>query len=317
MSLYAAPVLRISGVLACVLAAKLCSAQVAKAQPPEFVPAFFHFAPIPDQLVDVVDLFPPEGQSATVAMPPGLGASRVIAFGPEGRSLYVQTPGPSGYSGVRKLDFRPTRWAEVPGTADLGLVRCMAIPDPTRLLLIVSPGPLKELRTFEVSPDTGERRQLPIVGPFVCMDPGLGNPHGFLSPDGKRSVINAGKQAQVLTIESGGVQLIEQSSPGTHWTWSPDGKWLAGIVNDNVILVDSENTSGSRNLGASGDGPITWSPDSTRLLIVTGQMSCIPTVVGRSLQILDVGTGKREAVRGSHCRIVNGTVGWMDREIAK
>ena len=49
------------------------------------------------------------------------------------------------------------------------------------------------------------------------------------------------------------------------WTWSPDAQWIAGIRDREIVLINSDDTARPRNLGASGDGGVQWSPDSKYL----------------------------------------------------
>jgi hypothetical protein len=291
--------------------------QLVAAQTPEFVPAY-----IEDH--DLL-IFPPAGPASRTTLPPGIPSRfRVTAFSPDGRAIYAQSseqnkpPSPTKWGSLLKIEVHPARVTEVPGTGSLGFVRCLSVPDPSRLILRVSPNLMEAPRTLEISTDTGAKRQLPTDEPSVCMDLGASvPPRGFLSPDGKRTVTNTGTDAHIVTLQSASAQTIRQSSASTYWTWSPDGRWVAGIVNGDIILVDSNDTPRAKDLGTSGDGSIMWSPDSTRLLIVREESSCAPTIIGRSLQTLDVRTGRREPVRDSRCRVGNGEIGWIDRGVAQ
>jgi len=313
----------LSGSLVCIAAVVGWLGSLAALERPQFVPVLFQneYQEGHSEGLDEVILFPPDGPRIKIPMPAGLPVGpRVLTFSRDGRSIYAQKlEGANRWSAVLKIDFQPTRWTEVLGTADLGLVHCLDASDPSRLVVRASPSLKQFPRTLEISPETGAIRQLPVNGPTRCIARSISvPPRGFLSPDGTRTVINNGTEARVVTLQSGNVQIIRQSSPDTYWTWSPDGRRLAGIVKDDIILVDSNDTSRPKNLGSHGEDPIKWSPDSSRLLIVREQLSCAPTIYGTSLQILYVETGKREAVRGSHCRVwPNDAAGWMDREIAR
>src|SRR5271170_1051053 len=95
--------------------------------------------------------------------------------------------------------------------------------------------------------------------------------------------------------------------------WSPDGKRIAAAVGERgrIVIIDAADPTRRRKLGKE-DGPLVWSPDSRYLLQLRSQFSCIPTVFGESLEIIDTFTGERSLVKSSHCQIIRGATAWLD-----
>ena len=275
-----------------------------------YYPAYFQ----PDSPPRLM-IFPPNGRSLMVGLPVGISNGMgVIAFSPDGNALYGQKAEPRNRTmGIDKIDFWPAHESEVRGSAGIGQVRCVA-PSQASLSIFVSAWNWNDATggIFEIYLDTGARRLLPVDEPSAC-----GGEGGLLSPDGKRVVRASGKEARLIELRTGADRVIKGGGADTAWTWSPDGQWIAGIRNREIVLINSDDTSRPRNLGASGDGGVQWSPDSKYLLLRKSQLSCLPTLYGESLEVVSVETGKREPVTGSHCRISGGTFGWLDRDVTQ
>jgi Tol biopolymer transport system component len=119
----------------------------------------------------------------------------------------------------------------------------------------------------------------------------------------------------VLDLETRAVQTI---GDGLTWAaWSPDGRWIAAILNyRRIVLIDATDMSRTRrDLGPTQDNQARWSPDSKYLLLVKGELRCGGEL--SSLEVIDVMTGKRSLIKSSHCQIVATSVGWMAPEAVR
>jgi hypothetical protein len=279
-----------------------------------FCPAYFNASALPLRL----RLFPLDGPEIDVPAPSGVPRGmNVLAYGPDGRTIY-------GYSilsplkpphGVEKIEFGLSRVSIVPGSAERELreIYCLSA-SPTSGRLTVTGPPASSPRTFEINSVAGTITQMPADSPSTC-----GGPGGLLSPDGKRVLAKRGKALTITDVQSGEVRVIEGTKNDAGYLWSPNSKMLALGRGNGIMLVDlRENFEDSplRKLGSSGDSDVVWSPDSKYLLIRTSSLSCKFTLYGESLEVVEVATGKRIPVKSSHCEIMAGAFGWMDRAIA-
>ena len=80
-------------------------------------------------------------------------------------------------------------------------------------------------------------------------------------------------------------------------------------------MIDATDTSRRRNIGASGNGPVEWSPDSKYLLLLKSELRC--SAYFESLEVLDVENGKRSVIKSSHCEVGRGWVGWIDPDAVR
>jgi hypothetical protein len=87
------------------------------------------------------------------------------------------------------------------------------------------------------------------------------------------------------------------------------------------VLIDARNSSHRKKLGASGvNNDLLWSPDS-RLLLFAKEELCSFLFFGggdfEGLEVVDVETGKRHAVKSAHCAVGRPEVGWVDPEAVR
>ena len=298
-----------SGWLALILAifgggAGLAFSDLATEHPAPFSPAYFEPGSPPR-----LTIFPADGPATSVALPAGLPANfRAIAFSPDGRAIYGQTTEPLNPSaGILKIEFQPARQSLIPGSVGTGEVRCLtASPLSGRIMVSGWSWSRGEAGTFEIDPAKGTSRPLAAAAPSVC-----GGPGGLTSPDGMRVMSRSGKQLGLRDSKTGAAQTINGVSPGATCEWSPDGLRIICVSDRKLILLDADNPSTPERLGTLANSPVVWSPDSKRLLLIKSEASCLPTLYGRSLEIVDLRTGKRTPVKSSQCRILSGTIGWL------
>jgi Tol biopolymer transport system component len=150
----------------------------------------------------------------------------------------------------------------------------------------------------------------PISGDFTTIViPDYGSIYGgTVSPDGKQVVYSYDRgldspSAQVRIVNSDGRDdhLILEGS-GVYFAWSPDGKRIAfqggGVM---VMNADGSDVRKLVDIGLPGCdvNPISWSPDSTRMAIVSssnGYESCVGSeAVDKNLDIYLVEVESGEA----------------------
>jgi hypothetical protein len=296
----------------CGLAATLGIAGQLPGARPESLPVYIH----PGNSGELLTLFPADGPQVTIPLPSGLPGSLTLnAFGPDGKSVYVQKADGS-FEGIIKIEFKPPRQSLVPGSAGLGTIWHLTVSQPGgRIFLSGIDRNRSRCGTFEIDPDAGTFRTL-LGGAY----PDCGGGGGAISPDGKRVLGHVGKELSVRDLETGSNEVVHgipggpSKNDGT-WpykaTWSPDGRWISTIVRDRVILIDVTNTSRRRNLG-HGSVPVMWSRDSKYILLSKSELRCALTLYFESLETLDVQTGRRKVVKSSHCEVGGGWFGWVD-----
>jgi len=247
----------------------------------------------------------------TIPLPQELPRNlRLIAFSPDGKTLYLQINDPLGPGdAIRKIEFKPTRQTLVRGSEGFGTIWRLTV-SPTSGKLFVSGCSKKrgtlECGAFEIDPDAGTSRAL-----HVGTDGG--GTLGPVSPDGKRVLCHQGNQLNLLDLGTG---IAHPLRADLKWeSWSPDGRWIAAISDTGrIVLIDATDTSRRRSLGSSGHGPVCWSPDSKFLLRVKSQLRCTLTLYFESLNLFNVESGRRRVIKSSRCEIIGGQVGWVDPE---
>ncbi len=122
----------------------------------------------------------------------------------------------------------------------------------------------------------------PFTGDYVALAvPDFGGIYGgAVSPDGKRVVYSYFRgvdspYTQIRIVNSDGRDdhlLLETNSPPAYFAWSPDGKKIAFLKDGWIVVdIDGSNLRQLIHLGPPGChiNPISWSPDSRRLIIVS------------------------------------------------
>ena len=114
---------------------------------------------------------------------------------------------------------------------------------------------------------------------------------------------------ELINLTDGSVRVV----PGgfTLGSWSPDGKWLAGIRTEDTFLMAADTLAPGHTLGTTD---LVWSPDSRYLLGNERELLC--GAYAATLVAVDVESGKRTRITSSRCRIDRGTVGWVSSEVA-
>jgi hypothetical protein len=271
-----------------------------------FCPAYL--SQVPKRL----ELFPRTGWASSVGLPADLpGNFRVIAFSPDGKAIYGQEMEPIGRQvGITEIEFKPPRKRMVPGSAAFSNVVYLAVSLSSGKIFVAGwsgSAANSQCGVFEIDPGAASHRKLWSSPSLDCPGP--------LSPDGKRAVSMRGQELGVLDLETGTVQTIKGASGVGACTWSPEGRQLACIDRDEKIVLIETSTRQTRIIGGSGNGLAEWSPDSKSLLVIRDQFSCLPTLFGASLAVVDVETGKRSWVKSAHCKVMGGSYyGWVDRE---
>ena len=137
---------------------------------------------------------------------------------------------------------------------------------------------------------------------------------GNISPDGKWMLSSDGPQLNLVNLETGTAQSLGTGRA----KWSPDGRWIAVASQGQIIVIDANDLSRHKKLGASGvDGNLVWSPDSKRLLFAKSERRCFLSGDAESLASVDVESGRRETIQSSHCMVTKSSVGWIDPEAVR
>jgi dipeptidyl aminopeptidase/acylaminoacyl peptidase len=281
----------------------LANFAIAFAQSPAFAPAYFHES---DKRETLLTLLPAQSPAVTLALPGVRGTPTLVGGNPDGTSIYIQ---PWNTKGVTKLEFKSARQSLVPGSEALDRVSFVTASTTGRLFLTGcrKAEPIWECGVFEIDPAGAARPRR--------IREGFSQSYGEVSPDGTRALLTEGNflshvpiRLSVVDLATGGAQAIKGASSGS---WSPDGRWLAVLRNNRLELLDATTLVRHKNLG-SADALGVWSPDSKYMLFIKSQFSCILTLYFESLETIDVDTGKRKLVRGSHCEVGGGWWTWAD-----
>ncbi len=275
---------------------------------PSLCPAIVHQG---DDGLPVITLYPLVGPNVTVPLPGGIkGDITVVAFGTDGKSIYVQRPG----EGVWKIEFKPVRRTLLGGTTGLN-AWSLTVSRSSDKVFVSGFSARVGCGDFEIDPDATVRTL--VAGPAF----GCGGAGGVVSPDGKNALGQMGTELSVVDLQSGAARAIKGlkigSGPsGVIWpgatSWSPDGRWITATTDSNkTILIDAANTSRRRTV-AAGNAGVIWSPDSKYLLYSRGQFTCAQFLYFESLEILNVETGKRIVIKSSQCNVIDGFTGWVD-----
>ncbi len=282
--------------------------QTASAASPSFCTAWFHEAQ-----GHVLTLFPVDGPEVAVSLPDELRKDfRLIAFSPDGRSVYGQSNSGLSASGITKIEFKPPRQSIVRGSVGFGTIWSFTASQKSAKIFVsgIFRSGGVTCGAFEIDPDTETARPL-MAGRY----PECGGGIGHISADGKSILSKQGNRLRLLDLETGAVHPL--AGGVTQGNWSPDGRWIAAWGAGSLILIDATDTSKRRKLGSSDSDVVEWSPDSKSLLISKSQVSCWPTIFGSSLEVVDVETGRRKLIKSSHCRVVDSAIGWLDREAVR
>jgi WD40 repeat protein len=241
-------------------------------------------------------------------------ASGPFAYSPDGKALYGQcstTDSGAPNDNVRivlcRIELKTGVATPLPGSIGL-YARDIAV-SPRQDCILVS-GVLRRGKDtrglFELSLTSGKIRtviaqnQRPTRSDWTYVS---------LAPDGKRAVGSYNGRVEVIDMVQGRAELLDDGLFMA--AWSPDGKWLAAVEKGekgHTLLMDAATLKRTRILGPSELG---WSPDSHYLL---GFKSC-NSYYG-TIEVIDIDTGDRIAVKSSECQINQATTGWVSSDLA-
>jgi WD40 repeat protein len=309
--------LRLAAVLLA-LAGTVVGWKLLAAEESHFIPAFFQ-----EGGVNVFILFPwGAGRAKEIALQGGLRTVNLIAFGPDGKSAYLQVPSAwivHQSDSLIKVEFSPTRQSPVPGSEGLGNVLSLTVsPAPGHIFVWTRGGRDHPCGAYEIDPGSGTNRLLGAANGPGCGSVGVGVVSlGRVSPDGKELLSSDGVHLSLINLETGAQRPLGEGLG----SWSPDGRWIAVAGHGRIVLIDARNPSHRKKLGASGiNNDLIWSPDSRLLLFATQEGRCSFLFFGDdsdSLEVVDVETGKRHAVKSAHCAVGRPVVGWVDPEVVR
>ena len=277
-----------------------------------FIPAYFE-----EGGVNAFILFPwGTGRAKEIALEGGLGGVNLIAFGLDGKSAYLQRPSAwvvHQSDSLIKVEFSPTRQSPVSGSEGMGNILSLTVsPASGRIFVWTRGGRDHPCGAYEIDPGAGTNRLLRAGNAPTCRD-GLGR----VSPDGKELLSSDGVHLNLINLETGAQRPLGAGLG----SWSPDGRWIAVAGHGRIVLIDARNSSHRKKLGASGvNNDLFWSPDSRLLLFATQEGRCSFLFFGGdsdSLEVVDVETGKRHAIRSAHCAVGRPEVGWVDPEAVR
>jgi len=306
--------LRFAVVLAAVASAFELSAAGGE---PRLVAAYF------SQGQNVLNLFPLDlGKSSDVALPPLAPSDFLLSFGPDSKSIYFGSLA-SPASGITKIEFGPTRKSIVPGSAGL-VITSLTGSLSGRIVVSASDQASHQCGAYEIDPVAGTHRPVRVGDDSNC-----GGAIGIISPDGKNLLSTHSlhrtpgsppsiERLSLFSLETGATQSLGVG----RGSWSPDGRWIAVSGSGRIVLIDANNLSHRKKLGASGvDDHLIWSPDSKRLLFVKQESRCrilhLFPVDEESIEVVDVETGKRQAIPSAHCAVYSSAIGWVDAEAVR
>lgn len=106
------------------------------------------------------------------------------------------------------------------------------------------------------------------------------------APDGSGIVTQGGLPTAVWLVSADGGTATQLATGGIAW-WSPDGTWLAYLKDMSRLALVSADGAETRDFPIFGPSGFAWSPDATRLVVLTGR--------GTSLAVIDAATGDRLA----------------------
>ena len=240
-----------------------------------------------------------------------------VVFAPDGKSLYATASPGEMRRGLRKIEFNPIRFADVPGSAEFNIYNVAVSAHGEKIFVsgVRSEQGGQICGVFELNVRDGSIRQVLQSSDCDFLSAWI---YLSLSPGGERAVALHNKRLELLDF----VNKTSQPIGGADFVlgaWAPDGKWIAAIdksKQSELFLLDPNDLSRRRHLGTSGG--VYWSPDSRYLFSLKQQLRCI---LGFgylfSMETIEASTGKRAVVAGSQCEIQGGSFGWVDTDAVR
>jgi hypothetical protein len=252
-------------------------------------------------------LFPLVGRETVVPLPPSLpGDFLPLASSPDGRAVIGKHAFPNSWTGLIRLDLMPARVSLVTGSDSFGI---LTFTFSRRDGVLFVWGWRKDhddlCGVFELNTSDGTVRPLGPQPDRRCQS--------FMPGGGQRE--NVPKRSHLINPVDGTVVTLDEGLSGA--TWSPDGKWIAAVMqranSTRSVVIDANDFSKRRDLGKNDESSLLWSPDSIYLLLSHADWRCGPYF--DDLEAIEVSSGKRRPIPGSHCRIGTGAVGWLDNRV--
>jgi WD40 repeat protein len=276
---------------------------------PDFCAAYLPLGRDGTAATAILSLFPATGVEARIALAADLPENlRVLAFSRDGRRILAQIANPLSREGIREIGLRPATDRIIPGSQGLGEVWHVTESNSSKKLFVSGWSKRTgrgECGAFEIDPVTAGFLEL-RKGSY----PDCGGANGSVSPDGQRFLGYSGTRMTVADLKSGSVRVVDGKA--SHGAWSPNGRWLAAARQGKVVLYDTETLRLQRSLGPAGNGELVWSPDSNYILLARPKTLC--WLYFQSLEVLNVNSGKRAALKSSNCRVLVGGFGWVSPE---
>lgn len=302
----------------------LASPAARSAEPASFSPAALVSRQTTGNHVEFyIAVFPPAGKEFEILLPL---MPRWFTYGPSGRSVYATALVDTGRGsittqrGIQKIELDPVRVSNIEGLDAFYSLGPFAVSQDEDL--VVSGGakgnyPAGSCGVYEIRLPAGE-----IRAAIETSDCRAGSPWRVLSlsPKKTEALISANRSLALLDLAKGSITKIEgQLSKGS---FSPDGKWIAAIQINNpnppkTILIDRNDLTKRRDLGASEDSEAVWSPDSKFLLHAVYRPAC-PSQNPLALETLEVQTGNRSLIKESICNSGSSRqIGWVHSDMKR
>lgn len=283
----------------------LLATSIAFSQTPDFVPA--------NLFVDNLRVFTSRGASTMLSLPKSARGDLAANSDGNGRSIYLTSLDPSRYTGITKVDIKTRQASSVRGSDAVGRVDFLVESLDGKLCVsgFRMEGDQLERGMIEIDQKAGKSRMLQR-GEYGAISPdcrsALRHDSGVTARDGDT---RQRRTMSVVDTKTGESRLLAGAEEGE---WSPNGRWLLTVTDRHFELRDAATLRKSKDLGLAETSAASWSPDSKQLLVIKNQITCVFTLYGRTLEVIDVETGKRKIVPNSHCEFLAGAILWVDRE---
>ncbi|HEV8146950.1 MAG TPA: hypothetical protein VGP79_11235 [Bryobacteraceae bacterium] len=261
-------------------------------------------------------LFPMVGAEVAVPFPSWSENLTVGEFSLDGRAVFML----HGADGIAMIEFSPARQTLIPGTRGFkSLWRLTQTQESRQIFVsgILQTARGTECGTYAISGVDGEPPRALLAGAF----PECGGGGGAVSPDGTEVLGSSGGNLCRINLKDGTVDVVAGvgglGRGDVAWfrkvAWSPDGRWIVALANGRIVLINAQERSRPKDLGVSGSGTVSWSPDSKYLLLNKRCRAFFGYF--ESLETLDGGTRWRSEIKNSQCKIGGGWIGWIDQRI--
>jgi WD40 repeat protein len=276
------------------------------------LPASYSFCPA--MYADVagvsqeLKIFPFEGKAVSIQLPFPLGP---FAYSPDGKAIYATNMNNliasedlrrENTRGLFKIEFNPTRVSSVNDLVNLGISGVAIAAGADKILISAGRQGICGLYLLNLADGN-----LKKVVETSCGNAPVGTWSAIsLSPDATRATALRNHRLELVDIGRAEVSVMPYNL--ILGTWSPDGKWFAGISSETkkTILMDGHTLQRQRVMVETN---LAWSPDSRYLLRITHSLKCGQET--GSLEVVDVQTGGGQEIASSTCQVNRNTNGWV------